>query len=306
MTTPPLRAAALAAALFALPSVHADAQIRGSERASVSQTVDGTTLTLDYARPSARGRALFGHLVPWNVVWTPGANWATTLTVDRDVRLGGVPVPAGDYSVWMIPREGAWTLTLNPEPRIFHFQKPDSADGQIHVAVRPERAHHMEMLTWSFPAVSGDGALLAMHWGDTRVSVDVVVQPTKPAAVAPEDRALYVGRYDLSIMDGIGYPTAAFLEVAEEEGRLRARMPFPIHPGDELEFDLVPAGTHRFSPGLYHGDQLFNVEMGVSFEFDVQGGRARAVTMRGIEGTAFGTGATAADATGSGAPSLRR
>jgi len=306
MTTPPLRAAALAAAILAFPPAQADAQIRGSERASVSQTVDGTTITLDYARPSARGRSLFGGLVPWNVVWTPGANWATTLTVDREVRLGGVPVPAGDYSVWMIPRQGAWTLTLNPEPRIFHFQKPDSTDGQIHIAVEAERADHVEMLTWSFPAVSGDGALLSMQWGDTRVPVELVVQPTRPAAVAAEDRALYVGRYGLSIMDGIGYPAEAYLEVTERDGRLRARMPFPIHPGDELEFDLIPAGDHRFSPGLYHGDELFNVEMGVSFEFDVQGGRARSVTMRGIEGTAFGTGeASAPAAAHEGAPARR-
>ncbi len=53
----------------------AAAQIRGSEAGVTAQTVDGTTLTIDYSRPSARGRALFGELVPWDVVWTPGANW---------------------------------------------------------------------------------------------------------------------------------------------------------------------------------------------------------------------------------------
>jgi hypothetical protein len=54
---------------------------------------------------------------------------------------------------------------------------------------------------------------------------------------------------------------------------LRGRMPFPIHPGDELEFDLVPAGQHRFSPALYRGGKLFNIEMGGTFEFDVDGNR---------------------------------
>ena len=282
--------AACAATLLTLAhTAGASGQIRGSEAGTVSQTLDGTTITMAYSRPSARGRELFGALVPWDVVWTPGANWATTLETNRDVRLNGVQVPAGEYSVWMIPHEGTWTLTLNPEPKLFHFQKPDSAEGQIHVAVHPEEAPHTEMLTWSFPAVSGDAAVLQMRWGTTSVPVEVLVQPTRPATLAEEDRALYVGTYDLKIMDGIGYPTDAWLEVTERDGMLRGRMPFPIHPGDELEFDLVPAGVHRFNPGMYHGGELFNIEVGVSFEFAVDE-RAHQVVFRGIEGTAFGQG----------------
>jgi len=289
---PSLRVATCAATLLTLAhTADASAQIRGSEAGTVSQTLDGTTITMAYSRPSARGRELFGALVPWDVVWTPGANWATTFEANRNVRLNGVEVPAGQYSVWMIPHDGpTWTLTLNPESKFFHFQKPDSADGQIHIAVHPEEAQHSEMLTWSFPAVSGDAAVLAMRWGSTSIPMDVLVQPTKPATLAEEDRALYVGTYDLNVIDGIGYPTDAWLEVTERDGMLRGRMPFPIHPGDELEFDLVPAGLHRFNPGMYHGDELFNIEAGVSFEFTVDE-RASAVVFRGIEGTAFGQGA---------------
>ncbi len=284
-------AATLLSAASATPGA---AQIRGSEAGAVSQTLDGTTISMAYSRPSARGRELFGVLVPWDVVWTPGANWATTLESNRDVRLNGVDVPAGKYSLWMIPhRASSWTLTLNPEPKLFHFQKPDSADGQIHIAVKPREATHAEMLTWSFPTVSGDAAVLQMRWGTTAVPVDVLVEPTKAATLAAEDRAPYLGTYDLRIIDGVGYPTNAWLEVTEgPDGTLRGRMPFPIHPGDELTFDLVPAGMQRFNPGMYHGTRLFNIEVGVSFEFDVDG-RARAVTFRGIEGTAFGQGTRA-------------
>jgi hypothetical protein len=233
---------AAAALGLALPAP-AQSQIRGSERGSVSQTLDGTTITIDYARPVARGRELFGGIVPWNVVWTPGANWATTLEADKDIRLNGVEVPAGRYSVWMIPRPDEWTLTLNPNPEIFHFLKPDSAADQIHVAVQPEESHHSEMLTWSFPQVRGDAAILAMS-----------------------------------------------CTVTEKDGRLRGHLPFPIHPGDELEFDLVPAGLNRFSAGLYRDAKLFNVEMGFTFDFEVMGEHASAVVMRGIEGTAFAEG----------------
>jgi hypothetical protein len=284
-------AACAATLLSSAAATDGAAQIRGSEAGTVSQTLDGTTISMAYSRPSARGRALFGALVPWDVVWTPGANWATTLEANRDVRLNGVEVPAGRYSVWMIPRQGAWTLTLHPDARLFHFQKPDSADGQIHIAVQPEQAAHTEMLTWAFPTVSGDAGVLHMRWGTTVVPVDVLVDPTKATTLAEDDRVPYLGTYDLTIIDGVGYPTDSWLEVTEgPDGTLRGRMPFPIHPGDELEFDLVPAGMHRFNPGMYHGDRLFNIEVGVSFEFDVDG-RARGVTFRGIEGTAFGEGA---------------
>ncbi len=81
----------------------AQAQVRTSERATVSQTIDGTVIEIDYARPRLRGRTSFGGVVHWGEMWTPGANWATTLRVSRDVRLDGHLVPAGEYSVWFVP-----------------------------------------------------------------------------------------------------------------------------------------------------------------------------------------------------------
>jgi hypothetical protein len=146
------------------------------------------------------------------------------------------------------------------------------------------------MLTWSFPAVSGDAARLQMNWGTTTVPLQVVVQPSKPVDLAADVRAIYVGDYDMRMIERAAWPATGRLQVFETEGRLRARLPFPIHPGDELEFDLVPAGDHRFNPGLYRDGKLFNVEMGGVFEFAVTGQRAGAVTLRTIEGTAVGEG----------------
>ena len=83
-------------ALVVLPlALPASAQIRRSERGSVSQTVDGTTITVEYSRPQVRGRdSLFGSVVPWGKVWT-GANWATTFTANRPVTVAGHPVTPG-------------------------------------------------------------------------------------------------------------------------------------------------------------------------------------------------------------------
>ncbi|MEQ8330345.1 MAG: DUF2911 domain-containing protein [Longimicrobiales bacterium] len=73
-----------------------EAQIRGSERAMIRQQADGTTLTIDYGRPHIRGREpVFGGLIEWGHVWTPGANWATSLAVDNDTSgSGGAPWPS--------------------------------------------------------------------------------------------------------------------------------------------------------------------------------------------------------------------
>lgn len=283
-----------AAALVVIPAAAdpAAAQIRGSEPAVVAQTIDGTTLTIEYSRPRAAGRALFGELVPYGEPWT-GANWATTLELDRGVRLNGTEVPAGKYSLWWVPDADRWTLILDPNAELFHFQKPGPSPEQIRLEAEPATVAHTEILTWSFPAVSGDAATLQMQWGTTALPLQVIVQPTRPVALAPEVRRAYVGSFDLEVMEGIGWPTSARFEIWEEGDILRARLPFPFHPGDELEFDMVPAGTDRFQAGLYRDGQLFNVEMGGTFEFDVDGERAGAVRLRGIEGSIFASGTRA-------------
>jgi hypothetical protein len=275
-----------AAASIALDAADAGGQIRGSELGGVMQVIDGTRIAMEYSRPRASGRTLFGGTVPWGQPWT-GANWATTLETDKPIRVNGADVAAGKYSIWLIPRQDRWTVVLDPNHKLFHFQKPDSTAEQIRVAATPEQGPHVEMLTWTFPAVSGDGATLRFQWGTTALPLQVVVQPSRPVALAPDARAKFIGRYDLTIPPGLGWPTTGRLDVFERDGVLRGRMPFPVHPGDELEFDLVPAGRDRLSIGLYRDGKLFNIEMGGVFEFEGEEERATVVRLRGIEGSVF-------------------
>lgn len=286
--------AGLSAALVPLLAIESPAQIRGSELGVVAQVIDGTRLTLEYSRPSVRGRELFGKTVAWNQPWT-GANWATTLETSKPIRLNGVDVPAGKYSVWLVPRPEVWSIRLDPNHKLFHFQKPDSTAEQIHLTAKPVTAPHVEMLTWSFPAVAGDGATLQFQWGTTALPIEVVVQPTKTVTLAKEVRAMYIGTYDVTPLPGVGWPEKSTLVIFEKGDMLRGRLGFPIHPGDELEFDLLPAGQDRLAAGLYRDGKLFNVEMGGVFEFDFENEKAIAVRMRGIEGTVFMDGKRVAD-----------
>jgi hypothetical protein len=286
-TIGPILLAALAGGTIPVAS---NAQIQASEAAVVGQTIDGTTLTLEYSRPLVRGRELFGGIVPWNVVWTPGANWATTFDVDKDIKLNGVDVPAGKYSVWAIPREDQWLMMLNPDPKIFHFMKPDSTQATVHIPVDPEKGEHTEMLTWSFSRVRGDFAVLEMAWGDAVLPMQVEVPATRPVLSADE-MAMYVGTYEMSVVPADpSWPTEGTVEVFEEDGKLRGRMSFTIHPVDDEVFDLVPAGGDRFNPGLYHDGVFFNVEMGIGFDFIVDVDQAVGFEFTAGNGMNFGNG----------------
>ncbi|HYC32166.1 MAG TPA: DUF2911 domain-containing protein, partial [Gemmatimonadales bacterium] len=117
-----MRLALLALAVATAPCA---AQGKRSERASVSQTVVGTTITVEYSRPVARGRdSLFPGVVHWNERWTPGADWATTLEVDRDVKVQGTLLPKGKYGVWTVVRPDTWTVTFHRDWHVFHTVRP--------------------------------------------------------------------------------------------------------------------------------------------------------------------------------------
>ena len=91
-------------------------QSPASPPATASVTfADGKTVTINYSRPSMRGRTIFGGLVPYGQVWRTGANAATSLKTDVDLTIGGANVPAGSYTLYSIPNENGWKLIINKE-----------------------------------------------------------------------------------------------------------------------------------------------------------------------------------------------
>lgn len=86
-----------------------------SPRDTVRATIGGTGILIDYGRPSVRGRKIFGEVIPWNSIWRTGANAATTLVVDGNLRIGDVRVPGGTYTLFSTLQPGEWTLILSRE-----------------------------------------------------------------------------------------------------------------------------------------------------------------------------------------------
>jgi hypothetical protein len=145
-----------------------------SQRASVTQHVAHTTIAIEYGRPVARGRALFGQLVPWDSIWHPGADSATRISFDHPVLLEGHEVKAGEYSVWLVPHAtGPWTVILSRAAHTFHKPYPGATMDAYRFDVSTERGAHMESLAYYFPSVVRDQAVLRIHWGDTIVPIQV-------------------------------------------------------------------------------------------------------------------------------------
>ena len=141
-----------------------------SQRASVAQDVAFTRLTVDYGRPVARGRTLFGPtgVVKWDRIWHPGADSATRITISRDITLEGKPLRAGQYTLWLIPREREpWTVIVSGAAHVFHIPYPGEAQDVLRLSVAPERGAWMESLAVYFPMVSADSSVMRIHWGDT-------------------------------------------------------------------------------------------------------------------------------------------
>ena len=276
-----VRCAALAACL-AVPAADSQAQSRASERGTVSQVIDGTTITIEYSRPVARGRVLFGPkgVVTWGHNWTPGANWATTLETDKDIQVNGQAVPKGRYSVWIVPNPGDWTVMLSRQHRAFHTQMPADSTAQARFPVQPTAGAHMETLAWYFPVVAPQAATLRLHWGTTVIPLHVAVTPTRAIMLSAEDRAKFVGSYRLpALKDGLSEPHT--MEVFEAAGKLRARV-LPALFEHDADFDLVPAGTGRFHPGWYLQGKFFDVETDMAFLFTLEAGQAQSLEFRGL------------------------
>ena len=139
-----------------------------SQLGVVSQSVGAARVEITYRRPVARGRDLFGALVPWGRVWTPSADSAARVTISDQIEVNGAKLAAGSYSLWTIPDSASWTVIFNAVPSVFHLRYPGDRDV-LRVQAAPIRGEHVETLMFAFPMVDADSARLELRWGTTVV-----------------------------------------------------------------------------------------------------------------------------------------
>ena len=141
---------------------------------SVKATVAGATLAIRYSRPSARGRVVFGNVVPWNQVWRTGANQATVLETSADLVVAGTALPAGKYSLWTVPSPTGWKLIINRNTGQWGTDYDAKYDfARLDMQVEP-MAQPVEQFTIAIEPSGGGGVgVLKLEWEKTRASVQV-------------------------------------------------------------------------------------------------------------------------------------
>ncbi len=140
-------------------------------------TVDGAEMFIEYGRPYTRGRQIFGSLVRYDDVWCPGADEATYLSTSKPLKVGKLSLPAGEYSLWILPTENEWTLIFNKDAHTFHTSYRSRSDfGRVPMQKETLPAN-VEQLTFTVEqSAGGAGGRIAMSWATTRVSVPFTVE----------------------------------------------------------------------------------------------------------------------------------
>jgi hypothetical protein len=168
--------AAVSIAILMLAGL-AIAQMAGDKRPSPAakaecKFADGKSIHVAYSSPRAKGRKIFGDLVPYGEVWRTGANEATTFVNDVDVTIGGKAIPAGNYTMFSIPAQDKWTLVISKKTGEWGIPYPEGSDlGRYDMSVS-KTSGPVENFTISFHEM-GTGCHMYLDWENTRATVEI-------------------------------------------------------------------------------------------------------------------------------------
>ena len=184
----------LIAAIFAFSSIVATAQVKtpqASPSSKVEQVVGLTTVEVNYSRPSAKGRTVFGELVPYGSNWRTGANANTTITFNENVKIEGKDLAKGTYALYTTPKADSWDVIFYKNTDNWGLpEKWNDSDVAVNVTVKPESTNrHIETFTISINNITNDNATLNLEWEKTVVPVKIEV-PTKEVAITSIENAL--------------------------------------------------------------------------------------------------------------------
>jgi hypothetical protein len=218
--------AALAAAASAAAQSAPKIEFPSASPACKLETRVGLTdVAISYARPSARGRKVYGELVPYGQVWRVGANANTTISFGSAVKFGGADVPAGTYSVHAIPGASEWTIALNTVTDAWGSYAYDAAKDQARAKVKPSAlAEHVETLELGLADFTDTSANFTIAWEKTRVAVKIevdvkgVLVPQIEAAMKAEgdkpwfQAAMFYYTHDLDLKKALTWMDAGLAE----------------------------------------------------------------------------------------------
>jgi hypothetical protein len=146
-----------------------------SPAATIKQKIGLAEATITYNRPSAKGREVFGKLVPFNEAWRTGANGSTVLTIDAELKIEGKPLPAGSYGIYTIPTKDSWTVVFNKNTKAGGDMGAYKGEDDVLKLSVPTKAYGemVETFTIEFSDVTESSASLKFVWEKTKVSLKI-------------------------------------------------------------------------------------------------------------------------------------
>ena len=148
----------------------------------ISQEIGLTEIQLEYSRPSAKGRSVFGELVPFGKIWRTGANAATKITFNEAAVVGGNPIEKGTYALYTIPGKELWTIIMhsNIKLRSLAGDAYQQKDDVFRFTVKPQQIdHYTETFTIQFSNIKSDSFYLQLFWENTMVPIPIDVEVDK-------------------------------------------------------------------------------------------------------------------------------
>ena len=171
-----------------------EAQVKtpqSSPKATVFQTVGLTDVEVVYSRPAARGRAVFGNLVPFGKLWRTGANENTTISFSDDVVIEGKTLKKGKYALYTIPKIGSWEIIFYNTTN--NWGTPEDfteANVALRTTVKEEAlTKAVESFTIGINNLDTNFAYLEMAWENSSVAMKFEV-PTQKTAISNIEKAL--------------------------------------------------------------------------------------------------------------------
>jgi len=146
-----------------------------SQKASLSQVVGMTEISVDYHRPGVKGREIWGKLVPFDKTWRVGANEVTLIKFSTDVKIEGQDLKAGTYGFVMIPGKDEWTVIFSKQTDIWGDMGYKPEEDALRVKVKPMAAPHGEWMRFGVDELSDSSARIYVHWEKLMIGFKLTV-----------------------------------------------------------------------------------------------------------------------------------
>lgn len=175
-----------------LYSISVKAQLNlppASTDATFKQQIGFGEMEVKYSRPSARGRVIFGGLVPYGEMWRTGAHDATTIKFSEAVKLNGNDIPAGTYSFFTIPNQNEWTIVINKATEMHGTSDYTQEQDLIRFTAKPEKsARYYETFTIEVNDLTKEEAGLFLLWENTQVKLTIKMNVDEKVMAEINDR----------------------------------------------------------------------------------------------------------------------